>query len=155
MKPRLLWLLFVVLTLAQTDNSILTRLQNLESQLARTEDLLRQFTTGQGLFYVDMDHCPPGFHPAEVADGRFILIHGKQRGAASTHSMFTNGGMRNVISRCQSRAEVAESGVVEVCINGDEGADMELNLLELIPSFSMLLCLKDNTGAELTSPRVT
>jgi hypothetical protein len=153
MYQLVLWCL--VLVAAQNDNSILTRLQNLETQLDRTEDLLRQFTAGQALFFVDMDHCPPGFHPAEIADGRFILIHGKGRGGATEHTIFTNNGLRSIDARCKTRAEVAESGMIEVCVNTDIGTDLELDLTRLMPHFSMFLCLKDNTGAEPTSPRVT
>jgi hypothetical protein len=143
------------LAVAQNDNSILTRLQNLEAQIARTEDLLRQYTTGQAIFYVDMDHCPPGFHPAEIADGRFILINGKGRGGATDHSIFTNNGLRSIDARCTTHAEVAESGMIEVCVNTDTGTDLQMDIKALIPHYSMFLCLKDNTGAEPTSPRVT
>lgn len=151
----LLFLLALSIALAQNDGAILTRLQRLEAQLAETEGLLRQFTTGQALFYKDMDHCPPGFYPADVADGRLILIQGKQRGHASEHSISTNNGLRMVNAKCLAHAEVAESGVIEVCVTSDNNLGVEMDLKKVLPTYSLLLCLRDNEAAGLTSPRVT
>lgn len=150
----LLFLCCFALVVAQNDNSIITRLENLEAALTSTQELLKQYTKGQALFYTDVSQCPPGFHPAEAADGRLLLINGQGRGAASKHTIFTNNGLRSIGAKCSTYAEVAESGMIQVCVNSDTGTDLELNLLDVVPTYSMLLCLKDNTSGELTQPRV-
>jgi hypothetical protein len=153
----MLFLLIMLAALArsQNDNAILTRLQRLETQLAATEDLLRQFTAGQALLYKDMDHCPPGFYPADVADGRLILIEGHRRGHATDHSISTNNGMRMVNAKCMAHAEVAESGVIEVCVNTGDNMGVEMDLKQVLPTYSLFLCLRDNDVAGLSNPRVT
>lgn len=149
-----MWL-FLLICLVSADRltELTDRIGELETKLDQTNRFLEQLTRGQALWFTNVATCPEGFYPVESAEGRIPIIGSQERGAATKHSIFTDGGMRPILSDCE-KAEVSENGVIEVCVHS-ENNPMKFNLKEALPTFTMMLCMRNNDAVGKTNPKVT
>ena len=93
-------------------------------------------------FYVDRTDCPIGFHPAENAYGRLLVVDGSHRGTISDHTFYD---VRTVSTECKEIIGVAENGFAKVCGHSPDAAtEIGVKLDEFLPYYKVLACVRNN-----------